>query len=60
MVVDTELTDHEVDRLFQALANRTRREVLRPALELLDPSERLLERFDQMTELITTTEGERP
>ena len=29
MVVDTELTDDEVDRLFRALADATRRDILR-------------------------------
>ena len=32
MVVDTELSDTEVDRLFHALADRTRRDILRRTL----------------------------
>ena len=32
MVVDTELTDDEVDRIFRALADATRRDILRRTL----------------------------
>lgn len=33
MVVDTELTDDEVDRIFRALADATRRDIVRRTLE---------------------------
>jgi len=32
MVVETELTDHEVDRIFRALADSTRRDIVRRTL----------------------------
>ena len=33
MVVDCSLTEHEVDRIFQALADETRRDILRRAIQ---------------------------
>jgi DNA-binding transcriptional ArsR family regulator len=46
MVVDISLSDDDVDRLFQALADRTRRDVLRLAIEGGESVSALARRYD--------------
>ena len=46
MVVDATLSDTEVDRLFQALADRTRRDILEHAIEREQSVSALARRYD--------------
>jgi DNA-binding transcriptional ArsR family regulator len=46
MVVDSALTDEGVDRIFQALADRTRRDILRRAIQVGESVSVLSRRYE--------------